>query len=645
VTNKPRPRKLREHPDLDQLRRQAKELLEAFRAGETEASADVAAHYRGADPAKFALHDAQLVLARSYGFDSWPKLKAYVDGLTVERLAQFVRANDLEQARAMLARRPELANMQMSYGNEHRPLHYAVMGRLAEMTRLLMQLGADARCGIHPHRDETTPLVIARERGYDEIAAIIEEEEQRRREGAPAGSTQDELTEAIADGDDERAIAMLEADLSRAHATDRDGSTALHIASAVRNPRLVGWLVEHGAAVDRRTRNGRTPLDLAAAGRRSFDAADFARVAALLRHAGAAMTPRAAAALGEVEWLRARHGEGSLVNPVTWEAGGLLTIAVRHNRADVLALLLEFSFDPNEQARFGEGEHVHYTQGQPLWQCAALDRRDLAEILLKGGANPNAEVDSSGTTVHGAYSHGNMQMVELLRHYGGVVRADTAAIYRQTQLARQMLADDARGALAANATSGRPLAEDLLDFACSGGAPEIVRMALERIDWPRDDKRWSFFLMRSLDFWNHIPWLYAGHKDLDRGTYIECFRQVLARCDANVRGGFGRTALHEVAAIGDHVTDEEAAPFAIALLDAGAHTDVRDEIFRSTPLGWACRWGRLSVVKVLLDRGADAVEADAEPWAQPASWAEKMGHSGILALLRSRLSGPQRPAS
>ena len=33
-----------------------------------------------ADAATFALHDAQLVLARAYGFESWPKLKAFVDG-------------------------------------------------------------------------------------------------------------------------------------------------------------------------------------------------------------------------------------------------------------------------------------------------------------------------------------------------------------------------------------------------------------------------------------------------------------------------------------------------------------------------------------------------------------------------------------
>ena len=54
-------RTLPEHPDLDQLRRQAKELLEAFRSGDADASAEVHAHYRDAASNTFALHDAQLV--------------------------------------------------------------------------------------------------------------------------------------------------------------------------------------------------------------------------------------------------------------------------------------------------------------------------------------------------------------------------------------------------------------------------------------------------------------------------------------------------------------------------------------------------------------------------------------------------------
>jgi hypothetical protein len=51
-------RDFREHTDLNQLKRQAKELLDAFRGGEPSAAAEVNAHYRSADPGSFALHDA-----------------------------------------------------------------------------------------------------------------------------------------------------------------------------------------------------------------------------------------------------------------------------------------------------------------------------------------------------------------------------------------------------------------------------------------------------------------------------------------------------------------------------------------------------------------------------------------------------------
>ena len=65
-------RRLTDSPDLDQLKRQAKELLAAFRAGRPEAVAEVNARYQGAEADSFTLSTAQLVLARSYGLDSWP---------------------------------------------------------------------------------------------------------------------------------------------------------------------------------------------------------------------------------------------------------------------------------------------------------------------------------------------------------------------------------------------------------------------------------------------------------------------------------------------------------------------------------------------------------------------------------------------
>src|SRR5690349_3362512 len=137
---------MREHPDLDQLRRQAKDLLSGFLAGDPAATAEVTTHYHDANASTFALHDAQLVLARAYGFESWPKLKAHVDGVTLQRLCDAVSRQDVAQARAMLKLRPELAKLALPDG--HTALHLAVFSRSAEMVRLLLEHAADPHKGI-----------------------------------------------------------------------------------------------------------------------------------------------------------------------------------------------------------------------------------------------------------------------------------------------------------------------------------------------------------------------------------------------------------------------------------------------------------------------------------------------------------------
>ena len=74
--------------------------------------------------------------------------------------------------------------------------------------------------------------------------------------------------------------------------------------------------------------------------------------------------------------------------------------------------------------------------------------------------------------------------------------------------------------------------------------------------------------------------------------------------------------------------------FATAILDAGARLDLRDNLLKSTPLGWACRWGQMPLVQLFLERGADPVEPDAEPWATPLAWASRSGHAAIEEKLR-----------
>jgi hypothetical protein len=114
---------------------------------------------------------------RAYGFESWPKLKAHVDGVTLQRLCNVVRQQDLAQARAMLKLRPELARLSLLSGTA---LHFAVFSRSPEMVRRLLQHGADSNQGIWPHRDATSSFIMAKERGYHEIAQIILDAETHR---------------------------------------------------------------------------------------------------------------------------------------------------------------------------------------------------------------------------------------------------------------------------------------------------------------------------------------------------------------------------------------------------------------------------------------------------------------------------------
>ena len=67
-------------PSLEQLRKQAKELVKAYRGGDRAAVARFHAHHpRITSGELVALADAQLVLAREYGFASWARLKHHVE--------------------------------------------------------------------------------------------------------------------------------------------------------------------------------------------------------------------------------------------------------------------------------------------------------------------------------------------------------------------------------------------------------------------------------------------------------------------------------------------------------------------------------------------------------------------------------------
>jgi ankyrin repeat protein len=87
-------------PNFNQFKRQAKELLKVYRACDVEAVAEVERYEQTPDPSTFAVHDAQRVLARSYGFSSWQKLKSYVQ--TIEKYRQPLEPRSDDDANKFL---------------------------------------------------------------------------------------------------------------------------------------------------------------------------------------------------------------------------------------------------------------------------------------------------------------------------------------------------------------------------------------------------------------------------------------------------------------------------------------------------------------------------------------------------------------
>jgi len=89
-------RRLPARPSLERLRKQAKELLKDYRAGDTEAVERFGAILsRLGDSAQsdgVTLADAQFVLAREYGFESWARLARHVEFVNpTDRLGQYER--------------------------------------------------------------------------------------------------------------------------------------------------------------------------------------------------------------------------------------------------------------------------------------------------------------------------------------------------------------------------------------------------------------------------------------------------------------------------------------------------------------------------------------------------------------------------
>jgi len=224
---------LPEHPDLDQLRRRAKELRDAAHLGDAAALERLARNHPSARQARLSLAAAQLVVARELGFPSWPRLKAAIDAESVARreVAAFIAASvdgrtdeaveilrtdptiagrsllaatvlgDANEVQGMLAANPAAA-VAIDDDRGWPPLLYACYSRwhqaeadralgLAQVVRLLLDAGASPNTNDGGRRRYRSALKGAVEANNPDITAVLLEAGANPNPGQPVGEAVD----------------------------------------------------------------------------------------------------------------------------------------------------------------------------------------------------------------------------------------------------------------------------------------------------------------------------------------------------------------------------------------------------------------------------------------------------------------------
>jgi ankyrin repeat protein len=622
----PTPR-LPARPSLEHLRKQAKDLLRDYRAGDAGAAGRVRAVIRRDATRGLALADAQFVVAREYGFQSWAALAQHVERVnptqataphrppirplelrtspvvtlsdgsavpadTVWSMFLAAHAGDLDHVKALVARFPGLALHEHNYTP---PIHFAAREGHASLVRYLLERGATASYQSYPFQD--TLLTIAEDREHAGVAAVLREHLAARFRLTDGVKP---IIDAALEGDLRRVEDELRRDPSLARASNDIGMTPLHAAANNGHLAVVRALLDAGASVNAQMGDGYRPIHAALMPRgrvRPAKQATTAVVDALLAH-GAEYTIVVALLRGDRQFARdALARDPSLANFEDTCHRRPISIAADKDDLEMVQLLLRNGADPNLPE---EGA----PRGGALWSAVYHKRREMARVLVEHGADPNAMVESSGTPI--GHARKEPELFALLRAHGGrdqptdrerlqqlIDDNDSAGVDRWLRDHPSLVSDDAaywsEGLLAGPSNGGN---HAMLELLIRHGArvPKVSKWG--RFYYFKHTDTAAFLLEHGMDP-NHMNWHYT-------------------------------TLLHHVAADGD-------LPKARLLLDHGAHIDAIDEEYRSTPLGMAARWGRREMATFLLERGADP-DLAGDPWATPLAWARKKGHRDLETL-------------
>jgi ankyrin repeat protein len=431
-------------PNLEQLRNQAKDLLKTYKSADSEALHRIRANHpdysNAAEteirPPNFSLSDAQLVIAREYGFVSWPRLKEHVESLlleTADPIELFKRAFQTDDAmflRKLIERYPQMkakVNEPVAPFDSPAIIH----ARSHEMLDALLDAGAD---------------INARSRWWAGGFGLLDSASPELAAYAiKRGATVDAHAAARL-GMLEKLRELITAHPALVHARGGDGQTPLHFAGTLQVAEL---LLEHGADINARD----VDHESTAAQWMVRERADLARY--LVRR-GCKTDILLAAALGDSELVR-KHLEADphcihmrvsneyfpMINSraggtiYQWTLGWYVSpheVAKQFGHEEVFRLLMERSptdvkliaacWTADETAvktllRESPEMAAGLSQAYQRQVAHAARNNNLAAVrlMLAAGLPVDALGQHRATPLHWAAFHGNEQMArEILRH-------------------------------------------------------------------------------------------------------------------------------------------------------------------------------------------------------------------------------------